>query len=291
MKRDEPATDWTTESRLEEAFSLLANETRVKILFALYEASDRLVPFSALNEHVGLSDSGQFNYHLKQLTGTFIYRAEEGYGLLFSGMAVCRSMLAALDADQRSVAPFSLDSDCYNCGATLVAEYDHEYVVIRCPNCGISFHDFPFPPGTLAGRDREELLSIYDGWMRSQTALAVDGLCMWCFGRRHAELRAGETPADPEVEIVHTCERCSADMTTTVGETFQNHPAVVAFLYDHGIDVSETPSWELPFLWSDEFLTVEETDPWRVSLRIPVDDATLTLTIDGEANVLDATRE
>jgi hypothetical protein len=290
MKQDEAATDWTTESRLEKAFGLLANETRVRILFALYEAPDRVVPFSALNERVGLSDSGRFNYHLGQLTGTFIYRTDDGYALLFSGLAVCRSMLAALDADRRSVAPFDLDSDCYNCGATLAAQYDHEYVVIRCPDCGIGFHDFPFPPGTLAGRSREELLSIYDGWMRSQTALAVDGLCMWCFGRRTTELRAGES-SEPKVYVLHACERCTADMTTTVGETFQNHPAMVAFLYDHGIDVSKTPSWDLPFLWSDDFLTVESADPWRVELRILLDDAALTLTIDGEASVLDATRE
>ncbi|WP_049998127.1 DUF7351 domain-containing protein [Halococcus sediminicola] len=291
MKRGDTATDWTTESRLEEAFSLLANETRVRILFALYEAPEQVIPFSALNERVGLGDSGRFNYHLKQLTGTFIYRTEEGYGLLFSGLAVCRSMLAALDTDKRSVAPFDLDSDCYNCGATLAAQYDYEYVVIRCPNCGIEFHDFPFPPGTLAGRSREELLSIYDGWMRSQTALSADGLCTWCFGRRTTGLRAGESPADPKVHVVHTCERCSADMTTTVGETFQNHPAVIAFLYDHGIDISKTPSWELPFLWSDDYLTVERTDPWRVELEIPLDDAALTVTIDGEASVLNATRE
>ncbi|HET7325293.1 MAG TPA: winged helix-turn-helix domain-containing protein [Halococcus sp.] len=291
MKSSDSAADVPTETRLESAFRVLANETRVRILFALYDAPERVVSFSALNDRVGLSDSGRFNYHLKQLTGRFIYRTEEGYALLFSGLAVCRSMLAALDEGRRTIEPFSLDSECYNCGTTLVARYDHEYVVIRCPNCGVEFHDFPFPPGTLAGRNPEELLSIYDGWMRAQTALALSGLCTWCFGRRHSEIVAGEEPSDPNVRVVHTCERCGADMYTTVGETFQNYPAVISFLDDHGIDVSRTPSWDLEFLWSDEYVTVLTEDPWRVRLRIPLDDETLTLTLDGDVTVLDVTRE
>lgn len=288
MRRSDTAADVSTEARLESAFRLLANETRVKILFALYEAPNRVVSFSALNDRVGLADSGQFNYHLKQLTGRFIYRDEDGYALLFSGLAVCRSMLAALDAEQRTIEPFELDSDCYNCGASLVARYDHEYVVIRCPNCGIAFHDFPFPPGTLAGRDPEELLRVYDGWMRAQTTLAVDGLCTWCFGRRTSELVASE---EPKVRVVHTCQRCTADMYTTVGETFQSHPVVVSFLYDRGIDIFRTPSWDLEFLWNDEYITVESAEPWHVRLTIPAGEEELTLTIDGNAKVLDTTRE
>lgn len=290
MKSNDTAADVPTETRLESAFRLLANETRVRILFALYEAPERTVSFSALNNRVGLSDSGRFNYHLKQLTGRFIYRTEEGYALLFSGLAVCRSMLAALDVEERTIEPFELDSDCYNCGAALVARYDHEYVVIRCPNCEIEFHDFPFPPGTLSGRSPTELLSIYDGWMRAQTMLAVDGLCTWCFGRRTSALVADEE-SDADVRVVHVCQRCTADMHTTVGETFQSHPAVVSFCYDHGIDVSKTPSWNMEFLWNDEFVTVVSDDPWRVQLRIPADNEVLTLTIADDVTVLDVTRE
>ncbi len=290
MKHSDTTADTSTETRLESAFRVLANETRVRILFALYESPERVVSFSALNDRVGLADSGRFNYHLKQLTGRFIYRDEEGYALLFSGLAVCRSMLGSLDAEKRTIAPFELDSECYNCGATLVAQYDNEYVVIRCPNCDTEFHDFPFPPGTLAGRSLTELLDIYDGWMRAQTALALSGLCTWCFGRRTSELVAGED-SDPKVRVVHTCERCTADMHTSVGETFQSYPAVVSFLYDHGIDVSRTPSWDIEFLWNDEYITVVSRDPWRVRLRIPLDDEILTLTIDGDVTVLDVTRE
>lgn len=291
MKSSDTAADISTETRLESAFRVLANETRIRILFALYDAPERVVSFSALNDRVGLSDSGRFNYHLKQLTDRFIYRTEEGYALLFSGLAVCRSMLAALDAEQRTIDPFELDSACYNCGTSLVARYDHEYVVIRCPNCGTEFHDFPFPPGTLAGRDLEELLFLYDGWMRAQTTLALDGLCTWCFGRRTSELVAGEEPSDPDVRVVHTCERCGADMYTSVGETFQSTPVVIAFLSDHGIDVSHTPSWNIEFLWNDEYVTVLAEDPWRVRLSIPLDDETLELTIDGDVEILDVARK
>ena len=108
------------------------------------------------------------------------------------------------------VEPFDLDSECYNCGATLVARYNSENIVIDCPGCAIEFHDFPFPPGTLAGRDTEDLLWVYDGWMRAQTALAVDGLCTWCFGRRTSELVAGEE---------HEIRRRSSTPASAVGPT------------------------------------------------------------------------
>ena len=58
-------------------------------------------------------------------------------------------------------------------------------------------------------------------------------------------------------------------MRTAVGETFQSSPAVIAFLYDHGIDVWRTPSWEIEYLWDAQYVVVESTDPWRVRFTIP----------------------
>lgn len=51
----------------EEAFALLANETRVSALEALWESRGEIVPFSELRRRVGVRDAGQFHYHLSKL--------------------------------------------------------------------------------------------------------------------------------------------------------------------------------------------------------------------------------
>ncbi|NIQ52585.1 MAG: hypothetical protein GWN85_03630, partial [Gemmatimonadetes bacterium] len=58
-----------TEAAATEAFSLLANETRLGILLAIWEeqvplAEDNTVPFSRLFERVAIEDRGNFSYHL-----------------------------------------------------------------------------------------------------------------------------------------------------------------------------------------------------------------------------------
>jgi len=64
----------------EDAFSLVANETRMDVLKALWEA-DGPRSFSALRERVGVRDSGQFNYHLGKLVGHFVRKTADGYRL------------------------------------------------------------------------------------------------------------------------------------------------------------------------------------------------------------------
>lgn len=61
----------------DDAFGLLGNETRLAILQALGDAADPL-SFSELRDRVWVSDSGQFNYHLDQLTGPFVGQTDEG---------------------------------------------------------------------------------------------------------------------------------------------------------------------------------------------------------------------
>ena len=59
----------------DDAFELLGNETRVRILQTLGTA-DEPVPFSELHDRVGLRDSGQFNYHLDRLVGHFLQKTD-----------------------------------------------------------------------------------------------------------------------------------------------------------------------------------------------------------------------
>lgn len=77
----------------DDAFSVLGNETRMEIIQELADASDRL-PFSELRDRVGVSDSGQFNYHLDKLVGHFVEDTEDGYGLRRAGERVIEAVVS-----------------------------------------------------------------------------------------------------------------------------------------------------------------------------------------------------
>lgn len=79
----------TVGERTTEGFEMLGSNTRLAILLALWQAQDPSPPpseqsdpdvsFSALRERVGIRDSGQFNYHLDKLVGTFVEQTDAGY--------------------------------------------------------------------------------------------------------------------------------------------------------------------------------------------------------------------
>lgn len=84
------AVDPTLHPTVSDAFDVLGNDTRLAILFALWDASDHGVSadglsFSELRKHVDIADSGRFNYHLDKLTDRFIERTDDGYVLRRAG--------------------------------------------------------------------------------------------------------------------------------------------------------------------------------------------------------------
>lgn len=103
MSRSESRADPTATAGL---FDLLSDETRVRIVAALYHhwqhaPDDPCLPFSALRERVDAADSGRFNYHLGRLRGVLVRECAEGYTL--SPLGVCLGQFVAEDA------PASLD--------------------------------------------------------------------------------------------------------------------------------------------------------------------------------------
>lgn len=66
-----------------EAFGLLANETRLAVLLALWEAYDphadqNAVPFSRVLNRVETDDPGNLTYHLEKTTTNSGHRCPEG---------------------------------------------------------------------------------------------------------------------------------------------------------------------------------------------------------------------
>ncbi|WP_436909628.1 DUF7347 domain-containing protein [Halosimplex marinum] len=80
-ERDDPAA-------VTDTFALLSNEMRVRILAALADADAEAVCFSDLRSRAGVTDSGQFNYHLERLRGELVAKTDDGYALTEAGERV-----------------------------------------------------------------------------------------------------------------------------------------------------------------------------------------------------------
>jgi hypothetical protein len=77
----------------------------------------------------------------------------------------------------------------------------------------------------------------------------------------------------------------------TVGELLLGDPELVAFCHERGLDVANTPIWDLEFAATDRHVTVRSEAPWKVSLSVPLDGETLELTVDESLTVVERTRK
>lgn len=68
-----------------------------------------------------------------------------------------------------------------------------------------------------------------------------------------------------------------------------DHPAVVSLLHDAGIDLRETPLWELDALITTTERVASE-DPLRVETVVETDAAALTLRVDASLSVVEYER-
>lgn len=269
-----------------EAFALLGNEIRIDIIRALGETSDESVSFSVLRDHVNVADSGQFNYHLKELVGSFVRRTDAGaYELTYAGNEVIGAIFSGTFNQRGASRTFDLVSSCTICGSALLAEYEQETVTISCPACDDQISSFGFPPGAFENRTREELARAFDTWLRSYLSAVVGGFCLTCSGRMHGSIiDDSKYLDDKEVGTKHICERCTNSSVNSIGAYLLYHPIVVAFHHDHGIDLTETPIWELSSLRNEE-TTVLSREPWHVRSVVELDGDRLELAIEEDLSV------
>jgi hypothetical protein len=272
-----------------DAFQLLANETRLKILYALWNAPEWTATFTELKKAVGMRDSGQFQYHLNELGGTFLGKTDDGYTHLAGGIALYRAMLGSVTGPETAT-PISLDTACSTCGAALTLRYDNQVFDARCPDCDETVSNAPFLRAGLENRTDDDRANAFDVWTRRLVGLLRDGVCPWCAStvtHEFSQMESDGTKEGDEIHITHTCDRCGGFLRTTPAENVIDHPAVVAFCYDRGIDLTAIPHWKVDGYVSENTRLVSD-DPAEVRVTIRLADDELTLLLDEEMRVREA---
>jgi Zn ribbon nucleic-acid-binding protein len=298
----------------EEAFSLVGNEIRREILLALSDVGDDRNPptlsFSELYERVDTDvNTSQFNYHLQQLLGHFVEsRAEDtahlneeftadeqgAYALRPEGLLLMWTVRASTGEDP-DLPRFAVGTDCHHCGEPIEATYENSLFKIECTECGYHYDYNLTPPGVVHGtEDHDEILSRVAGYNRSVRSGFARGVCPLCAGRvdeRFVDPAETRYPGRDKREVLihRACDHCGNIDYLTVGEFLLTDAGLVSFCYERGLDVLDGPLWELPFVATDECVTVVDTDPWEVTFALTLEGDSLRISLDESLSALERT--
>lgn len=304
-----------------DAFSVLGNETRMTILRILGEADNEL-SFSELRDRVGVSDSGQFNYHLGKLTGHFVNRSEEGYSLRQPGQRIIKAVLSGAVTHDPRISPTQIDDDCYHCGTPVYMDYQDEAVGLYCPGCEGNFGSAeellnkrwvdgeypeemgflgfnPLPPAGVRGRTPFEVHQAAAAWIeRAGFALWANN-CPDCSAPLDHEVDVCEnhhsTSNDPcekcgsrqAVIIEFTCTNCIHGARTIVSAPIKGAAPLLDFVTDHGLDPTNPSS---PMHYWKHFMPYEEevisTDPFEARFTFTMEGDSITLAVNEELETI-----
>jgi DNA-binding transcriptional ArsR family regulator len=276
----------------DEAFAALADDTRIDILRALWDADEHRATFSELREAVGMRDSGQFNYHLDKLVGRFVRRTDDGYELTLAGMSVNGAIEAGAFTMDGRLDPVDLEEPCPVCGGDRTFSYEDEEAHVSCADCSFGLAA-PVPPGVFVDCTPGEAPAVASRYFRTMLRQVADGFCWHCEGpvtlsvRPFAATGDGDLPADvSDVPVARfECERCGHVVTSDLGSVFVDHPAVAGFYLDRDAGGRDTPFGTFDTLDPDRS-ELRERDPLRASVTFPADDDALTLVVDSDGEVV-----
>lgn len=283
---DRPSEDDVVASSAD-VFSLLGDEVRLEIISVLSAVSESPLSFSTLHDHVGLSDSGQFNYHLSKLVPHFVSRTESGYALTSAGRRVARAVSAGYYAQSLEIEPFTTESLCVFCGERgLRASYTDEQFHIDCPACDEAILRVNAPPSLIRGRNPDEALAAFDRWSQSRVEQAAHHeFCPYCGGAVEPTHQDNHPLERFAVLPVFACQVCGGEITTTYGALAASDPVVESFLERHG-DEQPRNYWEREQYVTDRYVEQLSTDPLRVRVTFPADTERCCVTINERHEVI-----
>ena len=288
-----------TETGLGESIGLVANDLRVEILQALWEhqrEDETPVSFSTLRTAVGVSDSGRFNYHLNTLVPEFVRDAEDGYELTYAGRRLVGAAVsgAYTDADVTTEPTPVGDCPSADCAGRQVATYKTGSLVIECDTCGTTITDgLMAPPVLLTEHDITANPDRIGSFLRTRIQRLTEGFCPLCSGQLESTVAAfdaeAEAMGDPAADVLDGCRTCGFSAHSVLSLHVTDHPAVVSFLHERGVDY-RAPVWEQDRLLAADASVIAE-DPPRVELRLgDPDGEQLVVTVDQTATVRETER-
>lgn len=305
-----------------DAFELLANETRLAILLALWEAydpraPDSLMSFSELLDRVGYDSPGNFSYHLEQLEGQFIRRDSEGegYELRVTGLKIVQAIVAGAGVHETTRSPVEIDDECPLCGSRIATTYRDGVVYVICTECEGRHPDrhaidgvvsaMKFDPAGVTDRTPEELLAAVGVAQHRHIRTMFEGLCSACSGPIDATLEVCAThDADgvcPDCGrefrswVYFQCRVCKDHHGTAPASIPLFHPAVVAFYHDHGVSTQVHAEdfervHDVMNLMDNHEIEVVSEEPPRVDVTVSCEGDQIRLTIDETVTVVDVSR-
>ena len=278
---------------IEEAFSKLGDETRLRIILELARISNASgggLSFSELRDRVGVKDSGRFNYHLDKLKGTFLEHRDGEYVARYPARAVTSSVAAgtfgSAESGDRKVAEH--DKRCYGCGEQLQLKYEDHTLWTACPDCGL-MDGYPAPPGAHSDRSLDELWAAVSERGLAMLNLARQGICIECWGPMAAEYPNEELASErvpgydddrDRVFVTLDCEHCPNGRFSPLRSVVGTHPDIVSFVTDDGGSRRQAIRALNPGGSADVETTLHATDPATATLNIESDGEKLTVTVD-----------
>jgi len=273
-----------------EVFATLGNDTRVDILRALLElgADEEPVSFTDLFERVDIDDSANFNYHLRQLTGHFVKRSDDGYEFRYPGRKVVSAIFTGTLTDRAQVGFFPVEGSCYDCDGDLHGWYVDDTLTVGCADCGTIQVSYPSPPvgsttaqPTSCCRRSTTTSATTTVWPRTEFAPNAPAR-----SRRRSSAtptrRISTSPSNTSVSGVTTgCGRRSGSPL--------DHAETLLFFSERGVDLNTEPFWGFDWCVSDERTTIVAEDPLRVQLSLPCGGDELRVVVDGSVDVVETT--
>jgi len=297
----------------DEAFSVLGNETRVRILQVLGEV-DGPLSFTELREEVGIRQGAQFNYHLDKLVGHFVRKDEEGYALRQAGRRVVEAVLSGAITEDPAVERTEVGAwPCPYCGAPTEVAFREERVERYCTECPGLYDEsatraapdvrgkygdlgvLTLPPAGVQDRSAAELLGAAFTWSYAEWLVAANDICPRCSApvdrsvtvcERHeaGESTCGRCGRRQAVSFRVECENCNFEQGSIVSMHLAASTELLAFLTARGVDPLADP-WNWGWEYEEE---VVSTDPFEGRFTFTVDGDSITLTVDDDLDVIGA---
>lgn len=303
------------------AFATVGNETRIQMLQTLGEA-DGPLSFSELRDRVGIRQGANFNYHLDKLAGHFIRKADDGYALRAAGERVIEAVRSGSVTNPENVPPTAIDHTCPFCEETVLASYYDENLMLLCPGCpgryelsdlpGLEFSPeeygylgrLPLPPAGVQDRSLEEAWRTAWIWANLEFISMSAGVCPRCCGSPGYEVVVCDThPEDGFCEDcgsrfavigLATCETCKYEVGGQFSLFLMDSCELLAFLTSNGRNPvspdEETPP-KLTTVHGEYAEEVLSTEPFEARFTFTIADDALTLTVDDNLTIVDATRD